>query len=115
MKRGSGMLNRRLRFEKRTVVDESQGNQEGGWVPEFSRSARLRPMNWGETVIAARLSGVVPYEVTVRNDPGTRQITAGWRAVDERTGESFNVGPSVDPGEDRAYLIFTCTSGVANG
>lgn len=116
MKRGAGMLNRRLRFDKRTVVDETQGNQEGGWVPEFYRSARLRPMNPGaETVIASRLRGVVPYELTLRNDPGTRQITEAWRAVDERSGETFNLGPAVDPNERTAYLILTCTTGTANG
>ncbi len=115
MKKGAGILDKRLRFERRNLVDEVQGNTEGEWVAMFSRSARIKPLAPNETVLASRLTGVVPNEVTVRSCSQTREITAGWRAVNERTGEVYNVGPGVNPDERGRYLIFTCTTGEAHG
>jgi head-tail adaptor len=115
MRTGGGMLDKRLRFEQRAIATDAQGNSEGDWVSRFERSARVKPLAPNETVLAARLQGVTPFEVTVRSDGLTRSLTEAWRAVNTRTGEIYNIGPVVNPDERNRYLIFTCTRGEAHG
>jgi head-tail adaptor len=121
MKVGGGMLRERLRFEQRVDADDGAGNVVGSWFAKFTIAARVKPMNWGESVIAARLAGTVNYEVTVRSSPETRQIDSTWRAVNIRKvlpngkNETYNIKAPVNPDEQGAYLIFTSEAGVADG
>jgi SPP1 family predicted phage head-tail adaptor len=115
MKTGAGILDKKLRFERRAPANDPQGNTEGDWVPVLTRRARVKPLAPNETVIASRLQGVTPFEVTVRSDSDTRSISEAWRAVNVHTGEAYNIGPVVNPDERNRYLIFTCTRGSANG
>jgi head-tail adaptor len=122
MKTGAGPLRDMLRFEKRIMTDDGAGNEVGNWVPQFSPiSARLTPLNWGETVLASRLAGVVTYQITVRGSSDARKIDNTWRAVNMRKHlpdgkfECYNIKAPVNPDERGAYLIFTAESGVAEG
>ena len=115
MKTGGGILDKKLQFEVRATSNDAQGNTEGDWIAVLDRQARVKPLAPNETVLASRLQGVTPYEVTIRSDSETRAITEAWRAVNVRTGEIYNIGPVVNPDERGRYLIFTCTAGEAHG
>lgn len=111
---GAGSLKEELRFESPTPADDGAGNYTEGWTPEFERSARVRPLKGGESVLAARLAGTQPVIITVRRDTQTRGIGSEWRAVDTRSGAIYQLkAPPADMLENRAYLDILATSGVA--
>ncbi|MFN3549621.1 MAG: phage head closure protein [Mesorhizobium sp.] len=114
MRTGAGALDRRLRFEKRADVADGYGNTVGAWEAQFACWAGLKHLRGGETVIAGRLAGRRPAIATIRNGVMPREITNEWRAVDERTGEIYNIRE--DPREmdgNRGYLEMLVESGVA--
>lgn len=115
MKTGGGMLRERLRFERRSDVDESHGATDGDWFPHCTVAARIKPLNGNETLLEGRLSGIVSYELTVRKSTATSLIREYWRAVDTRNGTTFNLKSIVNPDERGRYLIFTAQSGGADG
>lgn len=100
----AGRLTRRLRFESPAPVQDGLGNVEAGWHPQFTVAAEVFARSGGEQVLAARLSGVQPVEITVRLSSATARISAAWRAVDVRTGEVFAlVSPPFDLDGKRAF------------
>src|SRR5262245_6884270 len=116
-KRGmpAGELRELMRFEKRAAIpDDGYGNFEGDWQAAFEHHARIAPMLGSEPVIAARLTGIQPVKITVRDDSQTRQITAGWRAVAVHDGTRiFNItSPLANTDERRAYLVFMGQAGI---
>jgi head-tail adaptor len=112
-KDGAGYLNRQFRFEVRSSVSDGAGNTVDDWVQQFTVAAGRTFLRGGEAVISARLESRQPAIVRVRNSTNTRQITPDWRAVDERTGEVYNIREIPRETEDRLYLEFLAESGVA--
>lgn len=92
--RGAGALRERVIFQRRGETPDGSGNEiTGEWTDQFEEAARLQPRLAGEAVIAARLTGVQPYILTVRSSRRTRDVTTAWRAYDARGG----VDPNGDP------------------
>ena len=114
MAAGAGPLREILAFDKRVEIDDGFGNTEGEWQEQFRCPASATAMTKGqqEAVIAARLTGVQPWLVVVRNFSETRQVTTGWRARNTRTGEAYNI-TTVAARPMRDYIDMTCTSGQA--
>ncbi|RJG46504.1 head-tail adaptor protein [Mesorhizobium sp. DCY119] len=109
---GAGSLSERITFQVRGVVPDGYGNDvTGPFADQFTEPARLAPRLGSEPVIAARLTGVQPFLLTVRSSARTREITPAWRAVNARTGRTYNIKAIVNPDERNAYLEMLVVEG----
>lgn len=112
---GAGSLSERVTFQKRTEQDDGYGNPVSGpFADQFTEPARLVPRMGSEPVIAARLTGLQPFTLTVRSSTRTRDITPAWRAVNARSGKTYNVKTAVNPDERNAYLDMLVVEGEAS-
>lgn len=110
----AGKLTRSLRFESPAIQSDGYGNHTSGWQEEFTVAAEVFSRSGGESILAARLTGVQPVEITVRRSTQTRRISSDWRAVDVHSGEVFALtAPAFDPDGSRAFLKMLGQSGVA--
>jgi SPP1 family predicted phage head-tail adaptor len=93
---GAGDLRYRVTFAKRDDITDEYGNVSTGWADQFTVSANIVPRLGGETVMAARLTGMQPVTIRVRKSPDTALITTDWKATDE-AGKQYNIRTAVDP------------------
>lgn len=110
----AGELRERFRFDQRGAADDGYGTTVGPWQAQFTVAASLQLLRRGEQVVASRLSGVQPGILTVRASEQARQITTEWRAVDARTGRSWNIR-TVEPSPKRDRIEMLVEGGVADG
>jgi head-tail adaptor len=112
-------------FQRRAVVQDEYGNDvTGDFVDVFTISARLAPIAprlTSETVTAARLASLQPYNLTVRGCADTRAVRADWRFYDARKGivdgkpaRLWNIKTIINPDEQGAYLEMLCVEGEAS-
>ncbi|MEI5682352.1 MULTISPECIES: head-tail adaptor protein [unclassified Mesorhizobium] len=112
---GAGSLSERIVFQVRGEVDDGYGNPiTGPFADQFTEPARLAPRLGSEPVIAARLTGVQPFLLTVRSSIRTREITPAWRAVNSRTGVTYNIKAIVNIDERNAYLELLVVAGESS-
>lgn len=88
---GAGDLRQSVRFERRIDVSDGIGGVTSSWTPLATVPAKVAPMKGGESVRAARLAGVSNVEITVRSDTTSRSVTPADRAVDARSGQTYNI------------------------
>jgi head-tail adaptor len=117
---GAGTLRERLTFQRRAVVPNVDGETLGDWRDVATVAARISPIaprrGNPETVLAARLQGIVLYEVVVRSSTVLRTVTTDCRAIDvRRPGRAFNVRSIVNVDENDRFLTMLCEEGVADG
>jgi head-tail adaptor len=113
----AGELREMLRFDRRaTIPDDGYGNTRGAWA-EFAGPypARVAPAAGSEDVLADRLSGLQPVEITIRWTPLAVTIQTEDRAIDVRSGKTYNVTSINNADERRAYLTILATAGGADG
>lgn len=108
----AGELRERVAFHSIAEVDSSFGIEAGEYEEQFRRAARIKSAGGSEPVIAQRLTGVNPVEITVRSDSSTREVTEAWKIVDTRTLQAYQVR-SVIPDERRKYIKFLVELGPA--
>ena len=108
----AGELRERIAFDEIAEDETSYGVAAGDWDEMFRRAARIRPLPGSEPVIAERLQGTNPVEITTRSDSDTRTVTAAWRIRDVRSGVAYNIR-SVVPDEKSKYIRFIVEKGVA--
>lgn len=110
---GAGSLNCRLTFQRREQISDEWGGTRGEWVDQFTVPGRLEPRygSNAESVMAARMQSMQPYNLTIRGTTAARQITASWRAYDARAGKTgdkpnrvFGIKTVVNPDERGAML-----------
>lgn len=121
---GAGALNCRVTFQKRAVVQDEYGNDViGHFADVFTISARLQPKFGAdvETVTAARLAALQPYNLTVRSCSDTRSVTPAWSVYDARKGlvdgkpvRFFNVKTIVNPDERSQYVEMLVVEGESS-
>jgi head-tail adaptor len=113
---GAGDLKYRVTFAERAQAGDPYGNITGEWVDRFTIWANIIPRLGGETVMAARLAGMQPMILRVRQSPDTAQITTDWKATDE-AGKIYNIRTVVDPlmgeGEAGKFYDMMAETGVA--
>lgn len=109
---GSGRLSERIAFDAPTATPNGHGGTVQGWAVRHECWAGVTYLRGTEPVIAARLVGVQPVVVRVRNCAAARQIASDWRARDMRTGVEYALTGNAVPSDDRAYLDFMAKSGV---
>jgi SPP1 family predicted phage head-tail adaptor len=110
----SGQLKYRVTFQRRGTVDDGYGNiVSGPWEDQFTVAANIAAARGREEVLAQRLQGVRPVEITVRWSAQTQVIDPSWRAVNARKpSEIYNIHDIRDPDGKRAWNILTCTLGA---
>ncbi|MDX8495886.1 head-tail adaptor protein [Mesorhizobium sp. VK22B] len=121
---GAGALSCRVTFQKRAVVQDEYGNSvTGDFADVFSISARLQPKFGAdvESVTAARLAALQPYNLTVRSCSDTRAVGASWRVYDTRRGvvdgkpvRFFNIKTIVNPDERGAMVEMLVVEGESS-
>jgi SPP1 family predicted phage head-tail adaptor len=111
------VLRERVRLERPAKQKDGHGNAENGWSEIAVVSAEVKPMRGWENVQAGKLAGRVAYEILIRwtkaFGEGAGRLTSNDRAVNERTGEIYNIRAVEDRTMRRAWLLLTCESGVA--
>lgn len=113
----STRMRERVHFQRRAWADDGWGN--GGYTGEFetqfTEPARLKPGLGSETVIAARLTSIQPYTVTVRSSNRTRGVDTSWQIVDARDStRQFNIKALSNPDERDRYMEFLVVEGAAS-
>lgn len=112
-RKGAGALSERVTFLEQVAGDDGYGGVVVGWQERFTEPARLMPLRGGETVMAGRLQGTQPFVCTVRSSTRTRAVTPAWRAVNARTGATYNIKAVTNPDERNAYLDVLMVAGEA--
>jgi head-tail adaptor len=113
----AGELREMLRFDRRaTIPDDGYGNTQGAWGAFAGPyPARVAPPAGSEDVLAERLTGLQPVEITIRWTPLAVTIQTQDRAVDVRSGRTYSVSSINNADERRAYLTILATAGGADG
>lgn len=115
----AGALREKIRIEKRGETIDRYRNPVPGWVPldpAFEVRARIKPLGGTEQMRADRIEAPVRYEITIRRSARTAALDpTGYRAVNMRTNEIYDIHAIVDPTERRQWLVMTCTAGKADG
>jgi head-tail adaptor len=107
----AGELRERVAFDRRALVSDGYGNEEGDWEEQFVEPARIRPLRGGEQVMASRLQGVQPVIIKVRVSSKTRQIETDWRARDVRTNVIYALHTTANTDEKKKYFEILATAG----
>lgn len=109
-------LTARIKFQRRSTARDAYGNEEGDFADlGVERYGELKPTRGGEDVQASRLSGKTLFDFWVASDAGTRGIGPGDRAVDVRSGRTFNVRFNEDMDGQNHWRLMTFEAGVADG
>jgi head-tail adaptor len=113
----AGELRERVRFDRRaTIPDDGYGNTTGAWALFAGPwPARIAPAAGSEDVLAERLTGLQPVEITIRYCTQAVAIQSQDRAVDVRSGKTYNVTSINNADERHAYLSILATAGGADG
>lgn len=109
---GAGALRDRYRFDQRGL--DANGDRLGDWVNGFAVSAETTWLRGSEAVISARLEGSQPVALLIRDSTQSRTITTAFRAVNTRTGQTFNI-TAASPSKDRGFIDVLCVAGTATG
>lgn len=111
---GAGDLRERIAFDKRAIVSDGHGNEEGLFEEQFVVAARVMALRGTERVVAARLEGQQPVVLTVRYSSYTLLIGADWQARNVRSGAVYAItSPASDPDGRKAFLDLLATTGAA--
>lgn len=109
---GAGSLSERVTFQKREEVDDGYGNPvSGDWQDVFTEPARMQPRLGSEPVIAARLTGIQPFTLTVRSSTRARAVTPAWQVVNARSGTTYNIKAIANPDERNQWLEMLVVEG----
>lgn len=110
----AGNLRERVTFQRRADIPDGMGNMAENWVDLCGPfSSRIRPINGKEEVLVGKLSGVQPFEIEVRSCGAIRAVTTADRAVNTRTGQTYDITAIQNPDERNAYLSILVKAGDA--
>jgi head-tail adaptor len=101
-------------FQKRAEVIDDYGNTKGDWEAVFEARGSRRFFKGREKVIAAAETSTQEVIIRVRNSANARMVASDWRAVDLRTGETYNIR-GFEPTDDRMFIEFLAQSGATDG
>lgn len=105
-----GDLREVIELQNFVAIDDGYGGQIQEWETVITAPARIRTLTGGETVIAGRLQGTQTLVITVRHQPGMNDVSPAWRAVNGRTGTTYNIR-SVTIDERKAFVDMLVESG----
>jgi head-tail adaptor len=96
----AGLLRESVTLQQRTL--DTNGDPLGPWADIFAAPARVLSKTSGETVLAQRVTGVQPIEITLRLDRFSALIDTDWRLI--WLGWPFEI-TAIAPDEVQALLI----------
>lgn len=108
----AGDLRDRIRVERRGVESDDMGGTKEAWNTILENvPAKVVATRGGETVQSMRLSGVTPYDVTIRLTADTLDIDEGDRIV-TRDGLHLNIHwiGMLEEGR-KSWLSLACKAG----
>lgn len=108
----------RIKFQIRTDTGagDGYGNTVGAWRDLCGPvRAQLVPIIGREEVLAQRLTGVQPFDLRVLRTRETAQVTTDCRAVNVKTGETYDIVDLRNPDERRLELAMLVKRGSADG
>ncbi|WP_336968336.1 head-tail adaptor protein [Brevundimonas aurantiaca] len=108
----AGKMRDRIRFDQR-ALDANQVRL-GPWEEGFTVWAETTWLRGGEGVVAQRLEGKQPVAFSIRDSAQARMITTGFRAVDSRTQQVFDV-TAASPSREPGFIDVLAVSGGAAG
>lgn len=113
-------LRKRLAFERRADASDGGGNTKADFEEVFVTRGRVRPRLGGESVIAARLSGVRVASIKVRSTPETREVDESWRIRELQVDANgnyifYDIKSLANADERNRYIEFLCEKGGSNG
>ena len=113
-------LQESITFQRRASANPDSPDDYGNTRSDFATyygpvSARIQPINGREEVIAQRLQGVQPLEITIRYSALATSLRASDRAINARTGEVYDIIDHRNPDEKRRYISLLVVRGVGNG
>ncbi len=78
---GAGSLNCRLTFLRREQTSDEWSGTRGEWVDQFTVPGRLEPRygSNAESVMAARMQSMQPYNMTICSSEQARQVSTSSR------------------------------------
>jgi len=112
----AGRLRDLIRFERRRTSDDGYGNQTERWTSYLSGvRAQIIPARGGEQTRADRLVGARNFDIHLRNRAELADLSTGHRAVNERSGEVYDIKWADSLDEKRLWLTLVCTSEESDG
>jgi hypothetical protein len=75
----AGLLRESITLQRRGL--DVNADRLGPWEDEFATPARVLSRTSGEAVLAQRVAGVQPVEVTLRLDRFSARIDTDWRLL----------------------------------
>lgn len=111
---GGTKLYEKYSFQKRDSDNDGYGNTVTGFVEQFETRGERTFFRGSEKVREAASTGTQNAIIRVRSFGDSRLVTTGWRVVDARTNETYNV-IAIEPMKERGYIEFLVQSGEADG
>lgn len=113
----AGELREMIRFDRRTIRgDDGYGNVVNGWATFAGPlPARVEGAAGSEEVQAGHVIALSPVTITVRYCQSAAAVRPQDRAVDQRTGRTWNITSVANLDERRAYITVTASGGAADG
>ena len=109
---GSGDMRESVRFDRRTATPDGYGNALTGWAPLYGPvRAKIVPINGREEVLAGKLAGIQPFAITIRYSDAAAQITPECRAVNARTGVTYDITAIQNPDLRHEWLSILVKAG----
>lgn len=102
---GAGELRHRVSLwgQGPDIDDGWGGTMPGAFEEQGKAWAKIQPLRGGETVMAARLTGVQPAIFTVRYSELTARIDHTWQIV-TGDGKTWDIKAASDPDGRKRYL-----------
>lgn len=95
----AGELREQIAFQRRS--NDANGDPLGDWVGVFVRSTKVMNLRGGEAVMQQRIQGKQPAILVVRACPETRALDNSFRAVNERTGQVYELSAASEATDQR--------------
>jgi head-tail adaptor len=116
----AGPLRSRFTFQRQNVgAGDGMGNMLSTFADianAIAIAAELKPLRYGETVIAEGIQGRRLYVVRLRYASAIAGLLVADRMIDARDGTAYNIkSPPVDPDGRRKWLEIQVETGGANG
>lgn len=111
----AGELRERIRFERRVKAgDDGYGNVTYEWQAiTAAQPANLSPQSGDEPVTADLLRAQQTFTVTVRYSKQTACVMTNDRAVNVRSGDTYDLIAIANPDERRRFITMTAVRGGA--
>jgi hypothetical protein len=104
-------LRERVWFERLAFSEDRRGNVEILWLPFVTVvAAEITPIL--DEMLTDQPTGGLTYQIRVRGSAATQSVQVGDRAVNDLTGETYDIRAIVKPDYRGNMLVMTCQAGA---